>query len=57
VTGVLSGWAHTPLEGVTGNYTIALTGAEFHTVPSPGAAAVLGLGGLPAARRRRNVGG
>lgn len=35
----------------SGNYSITLTGAEF--IPAPSAAALLGLGGLLAARRRR----
>ncbi|MBX7106457.1 MAG: hypothetical protein K1X57_20435 [Gemmataceae bacterium] len=34
-----------------GSYTVDLTGASF--VPTPGAAALVGLGGLLAARRRR----
>lgn len=39
--------------GGTGDYIISLTGAEFCRVPAPGAMAMLGLGGLVAARRRR----
>lgn len=39
----------------TGNraYTISLTGAGYATVPTPGALALVGLGGLVAMRRRR----
>lgn len=51
---VLAGWSGSPLEGAGGNYTITLTGAEFHAIPTPSAAATLGLGGLIAARRRRS---
>lgn len=40
--------------GEAGTYTIELTGASYH-VPTPGVAAVLGLGGLMAGRRRRAV--
>ena len=36
-----------------GAYHIVLAGATFCTVPAPGAAALFGLGGLLAARRRR----
>jgi len=36
----------------SGDYTITLRGAEF-AIPAPGALALLGLGGLVAARRRR----
>lgn len=36
-----------------GAYHIVLAGATYCTVPAPGAAALLGLGGLMAARRRR----
>jgi hypothetical protein len=36
-----------------GDYHIVLAGATFCEIPAPGAAAVLGLGGLLAARRRR----
>lgn len=53
VSGVLSGWSNSSMEGVGGNYTIALTGAEFHALPSPAAATLLGFGGFFAARRRR----
>jgi MYXO-CTERM domain-containing protein len=34
-------------------YTLTLTGAGYHTTPAPGAAGLIGLGGLLAARRRR----
>ncbi len=46
----IAGWGGS---GGTGAYTITLTGAEFCQVPAPGAMAILGLGGLAAARRRR----
>lgn len=36
-----------------GAYEITLRGAEFFTIPTPGAAVLLGLGGLAACRRRR----
>ncbi|MEM8834333.1 MAG: hypothetical protein AAGD00_00800 [Planctomycetota bacterium] len=49
-TGVLDSWEDTGFEA-TGSYSIALGGAEF--IPAPGAVAMLGLGGLAAARRRR----
>lgn len=53
---VLSAWGGQPVFfGLAGSYTIELQGAEFHAVPSPGAAAMLGLGGLMAARRRRTA--
>jgi hypothetical protein len=35
-----------------GDYSIRLTGAEY-SVPAPASLALLGLGGLAAARRRR----
>lgn len=47
----IAGWTGT---GSTGDYVITLTGAEFCQVPAPGAMALLGLGGLVAARRRRS---
>jgi uncharacterized protein (TIGR03382 family) len=34
-------------------YSIALTGADYHMLPAPGTAALLGLGGLVGLRRRR----
>ena len=34
-------------------YTLTLTGAGYSTTPTPGAGAILGLGGLVALRRRR----
>ncbi len=37
--------------GAGGTYNVTLTGVEF--VPTPGAVALMGLGGLVAARRRR----
>lgn len=43
----------TGFEGFNSNYTINLTGASYHQLPAPSAAALLGLGGLMAARRRR----
>ncbi len=51
---VLAGWGGLPVfSGMAGTYTIELQGAEFHVVPAPGAAVMLGFGGLIAARRRR----
>lgn len=46
----IAGWSG---NGATGDYVITLEGAEFCRVPAPGAMALLGLGGLAAARRRR----
>lgn len=59
--GVLASWNDNiafPLNA-TGTYSISLQGAEFHIIPAPGAAALLGLGGLMAAggRRRRRPAG
>jgi hypothetical protein len=48
--GPVTGWSAAP---DLGSYTIRLTGAFYCEVPSPGALALLGLGGLVAARRRR----
>lgn len=48
--GAINGWTGTGATNVP--YSIFLRGAEF-CVPAPGAAALLGLGGLLAARRRR----
>lgn len=45
-------WAQLSSGPSSGTYSIELTGAEF--VPAPSSAALLGLGGLLAARRRRN---
>ncbi len=47
--GVVSSWTGTV--AARGSYEIALRGASF--VPAPGAAALLGLGGLVVGRRRR----
>jgi hypothetical protein len=44
-------WAGTP--GPIGDYGVELTGSGFFAVPTPGAAALLGLSGLLASRRRR----
>jgi len=46
----LLGWSG---QGAIGEYTIQLTGASYFDVPAPGGAALLGLAGLTAARRRR----
>ncbi len=46
----LSGWQGSG-SGSTNNYTITFTGTE--AVPTPGAFALMGMGGLLAARRRR----
>ena len=53
---VLSGWE----EQVPGaalpfsySYTLTLTGVDYHTIPAPGASALLGLGALALRRRRR----
>lgn len=48
--GPILGWANAGAYD-SGSYTITLTGASF--VPAPGSIALLGLGGLVAARRRR----
>lgn len=47
----LFGWSGSTTSG--GDYSIALTGAGFCEVPAPGAFALLGLGGIAAAGRRR----
>lgn len=49
--GPVLSWAQLTSGPSSGNYSIALTGAEF--IPAPSTAALLGLGGLLAARRRR----
>lgn len=46
------GWDDTGSNG-TSPYTIFLDGASYCEVPAPGAAALLGLGGLLVTRRRR----
>jgi MYXO-CTERM domain-containing protein len=46
----IAGWTGS---GNTGTYTITLVGATFCAVPAPGAAALMGIGGLLAIRRRR----
>ena len=40
--------------GSIGTYSITLVGAEFCNIPTPGAAALAGLGGLALLKRRRN---
>jgi uncharacterized protein (TIGR03382 family) len=49
--GPVAGWSGSSAS--LGGYTIRLTGTEFCEVPAPGALALMGLGGLLAARRRR----
>ncbi len=49
--GPLASWQ---TSGETGSYTLALQGAEFATVPTPGAVALAGLGMLVAWKRKRN---
>lgn len=49
--GALDGWRAS--SGAAGDYAIFLTGAGFCEVPAPGAMALLGLGGIAAAGRRR----
>lgn len=51
----LGGWTGGGMPGGAGGgaYHIVLAGATFCTIPAPGAAVMLGLGGLLAARRRR----
>lgn len=51
----LTSWNYnsTGFEPFNYTYTITLTGAGYHQLPAPGAALLLGLGGLCAARRRR----
>jgi hypothetical protein len=53
--GVMASWNDNIIFtfNATGAYSISMRGAEFHLVPAPGAAAMLGLGGLMASRRRR----
>lgn len=51
-SGILAGWNNNGLN--SGNYEITLRGCEY-CIPAPGAAAVLGLGGLVAAGRRRRT--
>ncbi|HVU64596.1 MAG TPA: hypothetical protein VHC70_11510 [Phycisphaerales bacterium] len=59
VTDPLDHWNSNPTPGFfdlfNNPYTITLTGAGYHTTPAPGACALLGLGGLMAARRRRRA--
>jgi hypothetical protein len=53
---LLAGWESNPPGGFAVfnlNYTITLTGTTFSTLPAPGSAALLGVGALAAARRRR----
>jgi MYXO-CTERM domain-containing protein len=54
---VLTSWSNSPNPGFGDlfnyNYTVTLNGAGFATTPAPGAAGLLGLGGLLMARRRR----
>lgn len=60
VTGTLNGllpmlgYGEIASPAATGAYAIDLTGASMVSVPSPAAAALLGLGGLMAGRRRRS---
>lgn len=49
-TAALASWSGT--SSTAGDYRIELTGAEY-SVPAPASLALLGLGGLAAARRRR----
>jgi hypothetical protein len=48
--GTLTAWAGTTSS--VGNYSILLEGVEY-CIPTPGALALMGMGGLVAARRRR----
>ena len=49
-------WVGTVSNTAVGSYTINLTGVEFaNQVPTPGAIALLGLGGLVASRRQRTA--
>lgn len=53
-TNILDNWNNDTSPSVQGGaYSITLRGAEFHVVPAPGAAAVLGLGSVLVAGRRR----
>lgn len=51
----LAGWElfATTAAPFNSNYTITLTGAGYHTVPTPAASALIGLAGIGALRRRR----
>lgn len=49
--GPVAGWSSTT--GAIGTYDIILRGASFCEVPTPGALALLGMGGLLVGRRRR----
>lgn len=55
--GTLASWSSNPSPGFGSlfntNYTVALTGCDYCAIPTPGAFALLGLGGLTALRRRR----
>jgi hypothetical protein len=46
----VNGWTGT---GASGEYSIAITGATFANIPTPGAMALLGLGSVMAIKRKR----
>lgn len=52
-TYVVSGASFSSTTPTTGNYRVYFEGPGSVTIPTPGAAALLGLGGLMASRRRR----
>lgn len=51
----LIGWDRDPAPFQTGDYTLALTGAEFSAVPEPASVALLGIGlaGMGFSRKRK----
>lgn len=51
---LLSSTIYTDMAGTPGNHAPSVDGARVNVVPTPGAAALIGISGLLAARRRRD---